>query len=202
MDHKESQKFNMHRIVPEPFLFNPLKHHAGFIYHFIAKYDDDRKTDKSLVHDLKSIGRSQMDLYTGSITPPDIAEEIRDRLKKNGLIGINDYLNWIGREKSCFRTITISDESVWILLPGKIPGRWIHFHPGRYSPCTVRVRSETLKTAIATLYFCNKHGNSPDDIQTINHVRVNMLGLSPLKLKVPEKGTGKLIRLLKWIGSD
>jgi hypothetical protein len=201
MDLRNSEIMNRHWIVPEPFLFNPLKHHAGYISSLISKSDYDQNTDKSFVTDLKSIGRSQMDLYTGTIPPREIAYEIREQLKNNGLITINNYLHWIGSEMSGFRTITLSDRSLWILLPGKIPGRWIHFHPGRYSPCTARVRSENLKTAIATLYFCKKHGRSPDDIQTINHVRVTMLGLSPVKNIVPEKGTGRLIKLLSGIGS-
>lgn len=190
--------FDYKYTIPEPVLFNPVKHHAGFICDFIKKkaamgnvYDQ-----KTLKADLSIIGKSQMDLYTGSIPPFEIAGEIKKYLTNNILFMKPDYLAWIGKAKASFRTTTLTDGSLWVLLPGEIPGRWVHIHPGRHSTHTVRVRAETLKTAIAAIYYCTRHGADCYDLSVINIVRTSLLGLSPMKEVSVEKGTGKVIGIL------
>jgi hypothetical protein len=190
--------FDKKYTVPEPVLFNPFKHHAGFIHDFIIKkvttgtvYDQ-----KALKTDLNIIGKSQMDLYTGSIPPFEIAEEIRKFLTNNRSFKESDYLTWIRQAGASFRTFTLTDGSLWVLLPGEIPGRWVHIHPGRHSPLTVRVRAETMKTAIAVIYHCTRYGLDCYDLSIINIVRTGLLDLSPMKEVSVEKGTGKIIGIL------
>jgi hypothetical protein len=54
----------------KPFLFNPLKHHLGFIREFINLNIDINSSDlQDLAKDLKHLGSSVMDIYTGSYFP-------------------------------------------------------------------------------------------------------------------------------------
>ncbi len=183
--------------MPEPILFNPLKHHAGYIHEFTREVDVDSESSREILQAcLTTIGKSQMDLYTGSIPSEQVAGEIKHYLEKRGLIEENLYLSWLGRGNEPYKMTRISDNSIWILLAGKVPARWVHIHPGRYSPHTLRVRSETLKTAIAVICFCNKYDLDYNNLTVINHVRTCFLDLSPMKEISAAKGTGRIIRLL------
>ncbi len=212
---------NQHsHIVPEPLLFNCLKHHAGFVAEFIRSFSDplrpagkmpgspgikescgdfEAEAGKRLREELLIIGKSQMDLYTGRLSPERIAEEIKGSLKSKGLLKKEKYFSQINEAASSFMETRLSDNSVWVLLPGKIPGRHVHVHPGRYSPLTIRVRSETLKTAIAVLCYCSRYGKDHSDLDTINKSRTKLLKLSPVKEVNPVRGLGKMIEILTRI---
>ena len=212
---------NQHsHIVPEPILFNSLKHHAGYVAGFIRGFSDhlrpagkmpgspgikescsDLETEaaKRLREKLLIIGKSQMDLYTGRLSPGRIAEEITGYLKLKDLINKEKYLRSISQTQLSFMETRLSDNSVWVLLPGKIPGRHVHIHPGRHSPLTIRVRSETLKTAIAVLCYCNRYCKDHYDLDVINRARTKLLELSPVKEVNPKRGLGKMIEILTRI---
>lgn len=183
--------------VPEPFLFNPMKHHAGyisgFIKHIIACREDSTET---LKNELILIGKSQTDLYTGKEEPLEVTRQILDFLENSRLTGEIRYLSWLGAEKPGYRRFTLKDGSEWILLPGKTPGRWVHIHPARYSLYSIRVRAETLKTAIAVLYHSGKYGLDNFDLDVVNQVRAGLLNQSPIKELSPLRGTGKIIKIL------
>jgi hypothetical protein len=183
--------------VPEPFLFNPLKHHAGYISGFIREIIacGECGTEK-LKGELVLIGKSQTDLYTGKEGLPGITRQIREFLEKDGLTGENPYMTWLGAEKPGYRRMTLRDGSEWILLPGKTPGRWVHIHPARYSRFSLRVRAETLKTAIAVIYHCSKYGLDHFDLEVVNQVRTGLLNQSPMKELSPHRGTGKIINII------
>jgi len=53
--------------IPEPFLFNPLKHYLPFIKNFIEKTTTDNNDpgSKNLIRELKHLGTCVMDIYTG-----------------------------------------------------------------------------------------------------------------------------------------
>ena len=212
---------NQHsHIVPEPILFNSLKHHAGYVAEFIRSFSDtfrpagnmpgspgvkesfgdfEAEAGKRLREELLIIGKSQMDLYTGRLSPGRIAEEITGYLKSKDLLNKEKYLGNISRTHLSFMETRLSDYSVWVLLPGKIPGRHVHIHPGRHSPLTIRVRSETLKTAIAVLCYCSRYGKDHSDLDTINKARTKLLELSPVKEVKPVRGLGKMIEILTRI---
>ena len=204
-------------IVPEPLLFNCLKHHAGYVAEFIRSFDDparpavkkpgspgikdhcgkfEAETGKRLREELIIIGKSQMDLYTGRLSPGRIAEEITVYLKSKDLLKKEKYLSRISEASSSFIETRLSDSSVWVLLPGKMPGRHVHIHPGRHSPLTMRIRSETLKTAIAVLCYCNRYGKDHSDLDVINEARTKLLELSPVKEVNPGRGLGRMIEIL------
>lgn len=184
-------------IVLPPVMFNRLKHHAGYIRHFINSLDLSAcEQVNSLSGELNAIGKSQMDLYTGGLMPRTIAGEITGYLKDARLIGREDYLSWLHGAKHKYREITLSDGSVWVLLPGVETERHVHIHPGRYSPHSIRVRSETLKTAIAAICYSRQHGRPSHDTGTVNEARTKLLGLSPIRDIERGKGIGKLIGIL------
>jgi hypothetical protein len=203
--------------VTEPILFNSLKHHAGYVAEFIRKFSDtfrpackmpessgikefccdfEAEAGKRLREELLIIGKSQMDLYTGRLSPGRIAEEITGYLKSKDLLKKEKYLGGISQTHLSFMEIRLSDSSVWVLLPGKIPGRHVHIHPGRHSPLTMRVRSETLKTAITVLCYCNRFGKDHSDLDVINKARTKLLELSPVKEVNPGRGLGRMIEIL------
>ncbi len=212
---------NQHsHIVTEPLLFNCLKHHAGYVAEFIKSFSDtfrqagnmpgspgmiescgdfETEAGKRLREELLIIGKSQMDLYTGRLSTGQIAEEITGYLKTKDLLKKEKYLSQISEAASSFIETRLSDNSVWVLLPGKIPGRHIHIHPGRHSPLTIRVRSETLKTAIAVLCYCSRYGKDHSDLNVINEARTKLLELSPVKEVNPARGLGKMIEILARI---
>ena len=82
--------------IVEPVVFNPIKHHLEFMKEFIyIRSDVNTDTDiKILIKELKHIGTSVMDVYTGSLSVEKICKEIKDSLyrkiywrKKNFPVG-------------------------------------------------------------------------------------------------------------------
>lgn len=65
--------------IPEPILFNPLKHHLGFMREYISiKTEGDSNSDyKILLNDLSHPGKSVMDVYTGPLSIDSICKEIK-----------------------------------------------------------------------------------------------------------------------------
>ena len=165
--------------IPEPLLFNPLKHHLGYIKGYISQFNRDDMT--ILKSYLQTIGDSQMDLYTGALSIAQISHQI--------LIFIN--------ELNGYYMITISDGSKWILRDGLNSERYIHFHPARYSPNTVRIKANTLKSLIAAHIIHKNHVGLPE----INQVRSEILQLAPLKQLSPDIGISKHLLLLHSFSS-
>jgi hypothetical protein len=66
--------------------------------------------------------------------------------------------------------------------------RFLHIHPAKYSPFTIRVRGTTLKTVVALKVLTGKNMQNQLKLQLVNEVRSEKLGLSPVK--VLEKGKG------------
>ncbi|HOW39864.1 MAG TPA: hypothetical protein PL123_04920 [Bacteroidales bacterium] len=66
--------------IPEPVLFNPLKHHLGFIREFAGPdWDKQRKvSDNELIKELKHLGNSVMDVYTGKLNTVEMIEILRN----------------------------------------------------------------------------------------------------------------------------
>ena len=134
--------------IPEPFLFNPIQHHLGFIKNFTNFNADNAITDiQSLTRDIKHVGRSVMDIYTGLLSIRSICIEAEGFLKKNSITGRESYSVWTGTTVDSFRTISLSDESQWTLKYHDNPLRYIHIFPARNSRHTFRVKGNTRKSA-------------------------------------------------------
>src|SRR5439155_910547 len=62
------------------------------------------------------------------------------------------------------------DESRWVLRLGDEGDRYVHVHPGRWTPATLRVRANVLKTAVMVLAYVGAHGGDPLDRALVHRV--------------------------------
>jgi hypothetical protein len=181
--------------VPEPFQFNPLKHHFAFIREYIAsKIDAENSIDeKVLVKEVKHIGSSVMDVYTGFLPVEKICSEIKVYLKKKGLYEFNSFSAWTGTKYSDFKTISLSDTSEWMLKFHNDKKRFVHIFPARLSPHSFRVKANTLKSAILYYILIGKDFISADDL---NRARA-LPGLPPVKDTDESEAITEMIEILR-----
>lgn len=181
--------------IPEPFQFNPLKHHLSFIRGFISNVLSEEKgiEIKSLVKDIKHIGSSVMDVYTGILAVNDICNEVNQFLLSEKLQEYKAFSEWTGRNFSDFRTIDLSDTSQWMLKFHDDKSRYVHLFPARLSPHSFRVKANTLKSAILYYILIGKDFISADDL---NRARA-LLRLSPVKDPDEAEAITEMIEILR-----
>jgi hypothetical protein len=181
--------------IPEPFQFNPLKHHLLYIKLFISnKLAKESNIDiKALVKELKHIGTSVMDVYTGSLSVADITGELAGFLASNKLTNYKAFSEWTGKRLSDFRTATLSDASRWMLKFHNDASSYVHIFPARLSPHSFRVKANTLKSAILYYILIGKDFISADDL---NRARA-LLGLSPVKDPDEAEAITEMIEILR-----
>jgi hypothetical protein len=180
--------------VPPPVLFNAWKHHAGALRRRVAETaragPDGLAT---LAPQLLIIGTELMDLYTGALSPGEIGAGVIAQLRADGRIDPEVYRNWLGENRG-YRVLTLpADESAWVLRFGEEGGRYVHVHPGRWTPHTRRVRANVLKTAVLAL----ASGADPFDVALINRVRREFLDLAPIPALADEGGLREVIEVLR-----
>ncbi|PSL24468.1 hypothetical protein CLV42_11555 [Chitinophaga ginsengisoli] len=169
-------------------LFNALKHHRGYIHRELESITLDTLPER-----LKVLGNSQMDIYYGILDIPLLFEEVADRILDLGIYESGAYLTWL-KNNGGYVEITLSDTSRWVLLPGTEPGRYVHLHPARYSPQSMRVKATVLKTALACLVVL---GGSLPGLSALNQIRKEILGLSPVKDLDSCEHLWEVMRMLK-----
>lgn len=180
--------------IPEPFVFNPIKHHLGFIKEFIYQNVDHSGSDiQRLTRDLKHIGTSVMDIYTGAMSIRNIFAEAEELLRQKNISDRESYSAWAGTKIECFRIITFSDGSKWTFKFHDHPQRFVHIFPARSSQHTFRVKSNTLKSALIYLIIIGKDFITGDDL---NKVRP-LLGLSPVKDPIDTEAILEMIEILR-----
>jgi hypothetical protein len=186
--------------IPEPFLFNPLKHHLGFIKEYINLRIDGSSDDdiKSLFKELKHLGTSVMDVYNGTLSIPDICKEVESFLEKKKIKPKKIFLPWAGINPADFKIISLSDDSQWTLKFHNNELRYVHIFPARSSPHSFRVKSNTLKSAVLYNIMIGKDYISNDDL---NRIRP-LLGLSPVKDSVDTEAIIEMIEILRLSGSS
>ena len=182
-------------LVPFPINFNCWKHHAGFIINQTKTVKSIEKLDELKIYLLK-IGESQMDLYFGNYSPAEISEQVLGVIERKKTFTSEQYKDWLRKDGKDYQLLKLRDKSVWTLRLGENPERYVHIHPGRYSPHTVRVKATTLKTAI--LVLCCLQAGQIDAIETvtINEIRKKYLNESPMKSFSSASGLGKMISTL------
>ncbi len=179
-----------------PLTFNCWKHHAGFIKKQVKFYRGEKTSVEELQKTLFVIGESQMDLYVGELSPQKICDEIVSKLKSTGVLAFKEYKKWLFDSGNEYKLVEISDNSVWTLRLGKQEERYVHIHPGRYSPVTIRVKALTLKTAIAVLII-NYEKNIPlIDTLKINEVRKKILNSPPVKKVSSNSAVVRVINII------
>ena len=186
---------NIEYQIPEPFQFNPLKHHLFYIKEFIFNRlaEENEINVKSLVKELKHIGTSVMDVYSGRLTVNDICKEVTEFLISKKLAGNRVFSDWTGKNFNDFRTITLSDTSKWMLKFHDNKSRYVHLFPARLSPHSFRVKANTLKSAILYYIIIGKDYISRKDL---NHAR-SLLGLSPVKDPSEAEAITEMIEILR-----
>lgn len=181
--------------IPLPIKFNCWKHHALFIKKELRKFKSDAQI-KELQSLLLKIGESQMDLYFGKLTPVEIGIQTVNYLSSNSIKNRKKFTDWLYRAETEYQIIVLKDKSVWTLRNGNEEKRFVHIHPGRYSPNTIRVKALTLKSVICVLAYLRIQSFHSVDIGLINEVRKKYLNASPIKSINKKNGLGKLITLL------
>jgi hypothetical protein len=181
--------------IPEPFQFNPLKHHLAFIREFIfARLNEENGTDiKILVRELRRIGTSVMDVYTGSLSVDEICKEVIYYLESKRINSDKVFSAWTGKDFHDFRIITLSDASQWTLKYHDNKARYAHLFPARASPHSFRVKANTMKSAILYYILIGKDFITGNDL---NQARV-LLGLSPVKEPVDSEAITEMIELIR-----
>lgn len=181
--------------IPEPLLFNPLKHYLPFIREFIS----DSITSipgpevKKLIRELKHIGTCVMDIYTGELRQESIFSEILEFLEIRGLAHKEDYREWTGSDFNSFRIVSLSDSSRWTMKFYEQEGRYVHIFPARYSPHTFRIKANTLKSAVLYLILIGKDYITEEDL---NKARA-MAGLSPVREIADAEAVTEMIEILR-----
>ncbi len=182
--------------VPLPVNLNCWKHHAGFITHQIKSIINEKQIDDIKFYLLK-IGGSVMDLYLGKYSPEEISKQIINSLKRKRVFKPEKYREWLNKDGSDYQFIKLKDKSFWTLRLGENPEKYVHIHPGRYSPHTIRVKAATLKTAIFILCFLQTGEMQAVDTETVNHVRKKYLSEPPLKSLSKAAGLIKMLEVLE-----
>ncbi len=181
--------------IPEPILFNSLKHYLPYIKELISlnTSSDNSPARKELTRQLKHIGNCVMDVYTGKMLQPAIFREISGFLKASGLISRSGYRDWIGPGFNDFRIVPLSDTSEWTLKYHNNQTRYVHIFPARSSPHTFRIKANTLKSAILYLVMIGKDYITEDDL---NKARA-LAGLSPVREVADTEAVIEMIEILR-----
>lgn len=173
--------------------YNSLKHHLNYIIRNIKEIRSEADLEELTVR-MKRIGNSTLDLYLGELTINAMEDQICSLLKSKNNFEPLQFRRWI-RQNNGYRTIKLSDNSGWTLLPGnKI--KYIHVHPSRYSKHTIRTHGSTLKTVIAVTAWCHLK-NLPVIPDHINYVRKTFIDLPPVKSLTKNKGILKVLKLFE-----
>ena len=179
-----------------PLTLNCWKHNAGFIKNQIEFYGGKKISVEELQKTLLVIGESQMDLYVGKLSPQKICYEIVSKLKTTDVLAFEEYKKWLFEKGSEYKLIEISDNSVCVLRLGKQEERYVHVHPGRYSPVSIRVKALTLKTAVAVLIINYEKDFPLMDTLKVNEVRKKILNSPPVKKVSSNSAVVRVVNIL------
>lgn len=166
--------------IPFPVRFNPFKHHRNYILEILKG-----ASSEVMINLLDPICNNYIDIYTGTMTPEAIGSAVISILKSNQTLQTDDFTRWVAT-KNGYRQIRLEDRSEWIVRKGNEPDRYIHIHPARTSPFTIRFKGSTLKT----VYQLKTSFNDSQKIlslEKVNRIRMQ-IGLSPVKKLERSKG--------------
>lgn len=145
--------------IPLPVLFNAFKHHRNFILNVVRNESPDY-----IVALLEPPCNNYVDVYFGEMTPNAIACAIISALES----GPCTFARW-AEDSMGYRRIILDDLSEWIIRKSDNPERYVHIHPARTGPYTLRFRGSTLKTIC--LLNSSRELFEPLILGTVNSVR-------------------------------
>ncbi len=167
--------------TPPPVLYNAWKHHAAWVRARItAAVASGPAGVDSLAAELVIVGTSLMDLYTGQLAADEVARQVLAQLEADGRLAPEPFAEWLDGQGGYGLVTLPSDASVWALRLGPAGGRYVHLHPGRHTPHTVRVNAATLKTAVLAHAVAGITGGSAFDVTVVNEARRRYLDLPPV----------------------
>ena len=170
--------------INPPLAFNPCKHHLMFLKTQIKKWR--MQPWHEVEKDLQCIGNNLIDLYYGKLTINKICIQCLDFASQKNISSAIRLAEWL--QPFEYRKTELSDTSLWVIKQGTDAERFLHIHPAKYSPFTLRVRANTLKTVLA-VKILTEGTKLPDlHLDFVNQVRTEKLGISPIKNL--EKGKG------------
>jgi len=175
--------------IPAPVTFNPHKHHFGFLTGQIKIW---RGQDWEKVKpELFLMGENLIDLYLGNLSVNQVCYECIRHFRNEKVLERTAFLDWLHPRE--YRKIELADSSVWVVKKGIDPERFIHIHPAKHSPLTIRVRAATLKTVVVlTVRSVLIQKEIKENLHAVNTTRRFYLQLSPIKSLNPEKGITQL----------
>jgi hypothetical protein len=176
--------------LPDPFQFNPLKHHLAFIREFILSVTAEKN---EIIRQVRHIGTSVMDVYTGRLSVEVVLAEVKAFLESQKLTEAGSFAAWTGTTFSDFRIITLSDDSQWTLKYHSNRSRYVHLFPARSSPHSFRVKANTLKSAVLYEIVTGRDYINEEDL---NRARA-MIGLSPIREVAESEAIFEMIEILR-----
>ncbi len=181
--------------IPEPFRFNPLKHHLEYIRGFVTGMipGNPYSTETGLASQLRHLGGSVMDVYYGTMTIEQICAELHRLMKLGGHDSMESFAGWAGSSHDSFRLLTLNDGSVWTLKYHNDHRRYAHIFPSRMSPFTFRVKANTLRSAITYYIYIGKDYISADDLNKAREIT----GLSPVRDAADARAITGMIEILR-----
>ena len=183
--------------LPHPALLNCWKHHAGWIREQIAAAASAGSAGvAALPAEMAVVGSRLMDLYTGSCSPAQIAECAFARLKAHDVFEYEALAKWLAGQGE-YAMFELPDGSRWTVRLGPADGRYIHLHPGRWVPHTMRVQANALKSAVMAHAHAKFVGADASDLAVVNEARERYLGLLPVRELTGDGGLGAVIAALK-----
>ncbi|HPC99190.1 MAG TPA: hypothetical protein P5257_02735 [Bacteroidales bacterium] len=189
-----SQTMQLYTDLPAPVLFNPFKHHLGYI-RYVAGLQQESVAmgKKEFCRFLQHIGGSVTDVYTGSFGWIEICRLVISILGSENHLSSEDFLRWTGEKPDDFKTISLPDNSSWVVKYHRHKERWVHLFPARQSLHTLRVKANTLKSAILYHAFVGKDFITSD---SLNEARA-ICGLSPVKSVSETEAIYTMIEILR-----
>jgi hypothetical protein len=167
-------------ILPFPIRFNPLKHHRKYILRLLENASPEMIADL-----LDPVCNNYIDLYTGSLTSIEVAQDVIAILKSMQVLDAEKFSSWVEANHG-YRKIIISDQSEWVVRAGNEKERFVHLHPSRTGPHSIRFKGSTLKT-ICLLKINMPESEKAPSLEIVNRVRLQV-GLSPINKLEPGKG--------------
>jgi hypothetical protein len=195
----QTPEYSTENKISFPVLLNTWKHHAGALRQAIAEAVRAGEPGlQTLAGQLIVIGTELMDLYVGPLSPVAIADRVLQTLRADNRLSLDAYRAWL-QQNGGYAVLTFpEDHSRWVLRLGDEADRYVHVHPARWAPETLRVRANVLKTAVLVLAYIGIHGGDPLDLTVLNEVRRQFLGLSPLgKVAAGDQGIAAVLDVLR-----
>ena len=167
--------------TPPPVLYNAWKHHAAWVRARLAGAITAGPAGVDmLAAEIVILGNSLMDFYTGELAADAVARQVLAQLEADGRLAPEAFAEWLSRQGGYGLVTLPADTSVWALRLGPAGGRYVHLHPGRHTPHTVRVNAATLKTAVLAHAVAGVTGGSAFDVAVVNAARKRYLDLPPV----------------------